>query len=65
MVNDKVPHKCWLDKLNKEEGFQGWALSSNGLGTTPSQEMCKQTLDSLCGWKAEHPIHPPIHPDAH
>lgn len=42
MVNDKVPHKCWLEKLNKEAGFQGWAVSSNGLGTSPSQEMCKR-----------------------
>lgn len=47
MVNDKVLHKCWLEKLNKEVGFQGWAVSSNGLGTSPSQEMCKRCTLTL------------------
>lgn len=65
MVNYKVPHKCWLGKLNKEEGFQGLALSSNGLHISPSPEMCKQTLDNLCGWEAGDPIYPPVHTQMH
>lgn len=64
MVNDKMPHKCWLRQLKKGEGFQELALSSHGMGISPSLEMYKPTPDSLCGWEAEHPIYPLVHPDA-
>lgn len=57
MVNDKVPHKCWLGKLIKGTSFQELALSSNGLDISPSLEMYKQTLDSPCGWEAEKPTY--------
>lgn len=50
MVNDKVPHECWIGKLNKEEGFRELALSSNGLGISPSPKSAKG-LDRRVGGK--------------
>ena len=52
MVNDNVPHTCWLGKLSEEEGFQEPALPSKGLGTSPSPEMRVPTLGMLCGREA-------------
>lgn len=63
MGNDNMPRKCWLGKLNKQEGFQEPAPSSKGLGISPSPETPKQTLEGQRGREAERPTHPLVQPD--